>query len=226
MSAWQLPADIDYDALVNGSAGVILRAAHGTSKDKQMERHYEEISKRSGLVGFYQYIYGTQGMEDQVETFARAVDGKKWPLGVWADVEMTNYSRFGKYELMAYMTDARKRIDPGVGIYTSQYMWDTMIGEAVEGDTRLWVANYGAKKPAMPRKGGWKDWFLWQYTSKGKIAGVKVDLDLSHFYGNDEEFRKWTSGEMPAMSDVERLELAIVNLCAILGIEKDRVIPG
>jgi len=226
MSAWQLPEDIDYDALVAGSLGVILRAAHGISKDKQMEKHYAEINKRGGLVGFYQFIYGTLGMAEQVEAFGKAVDGKKWPLGVWADVESTAYSKFGREQLMEYLTEARKRIDPTIGIYTSRYMWDAMIGSSIEGDCRLWVANYGAKTPALPKTGGWKDWFLWQYTSKGKIPGVNVHLDLSWFNGSEEEFRKWTSGEGPAMSDLERLEMAIKNLCAILGVDVQKVLPG
>lgn len=71
----------------------------------------------------------------------------------------------------------------------------------------------------LPKTGGWKDWFLWQYTSKGKIPGVNVHLDLSWFNGSEEDFRRWTKGEMPAMSDVERLEQAIVNLCVILGVD-------
>ena len=46
------------------------------------------------------------------------------------------------------------------------------------GNTRLWLAAYVNKQtPLLPN--GWKDYWLWQYSAKGTIAGVKTSVDLN-----------------------------------------------
>ena len=214
---------------LNGTSGVILRAAAGTFKDRQVEEHYGEIIKRGGLVGFYHFIYGNLGMKEQLEAFRQAIAGKQWPLGVWADVEMTAYSKISRQQLDEYLALAKDRVDAKIGIYTSRYMWDTMIKAGVEGEYKLWVANYDAKTPALPKTGRWKDWWLWQYTDRGRISGVDANLDLSWFNGSEAEFKAWTGseGEVDSVSlKFERLERAITRLCAIVGADADEVMPG
>lgn len=221
ISAWQLPDRLDYDRLVASTSGVILRACAGTYKDRWVEKHYEEITKRGGLVGFYQFIYGTAGMTNQVEAFREVLDGKVWQLGLWADVEKTTYSTLGKNQLEAYLECARERLPGEIGIYTSQYMWDSMIGGKLAGEYKLWVANYEARTPALPKTGGWKTWWLWQYTSRGQVEGMAEVVDLSWFNGGVEAFAQWTG--VAVQDPVARLEGALVRLCAILGIEQERV---
>jgi len=46
------------------------------------------------------------------------------------------------------------------------------------GSVKLWLASYTNKpKPVLPR--GWKQAWPWQYTNKGKIAGINTDCDLN-----------------------------------------------
>jgi len=46
------------------------------------------------------------------------------------------------------------------------------------GNIDLWVASYNGKtKPTMPP--GWNKYYLWQYTDKGTVKGIKTQVDLN-----------------------------------------------
>jgi len=49
------------------------------------------------------------------------------------------------------------------------------------GNIPLWIAHYTTKKaPSLPR--GWDRYFMWQYSAKGRIAGIKSDVDINNGY--------------------------------------------
>jgi len=221
ISSWQPPETMNYDALVEGTNGIILRACYGTSLDRYLETHYKEITSRGGLVGFYQFILSGQEIEKQVEALKKALEGKNRTLGVWADVEITSWSKLNRKQLEGYLKLARESFGEELGIYTSQYMWDSSIGSPVLGPYKLWIANYQVERPNLPRKGLWENWWLWQYTNKGRIDGVGVNLDLSYFNGTQEEFEKWvgSSQESQKVWTLERITRAIINLCELHGLD-------
>lgn len=46
------------------------------------------------------------------------------------------------------------------------------------GSVRLWIAAY-VNKPAPLLPAGWSNAWLWQYSAKGKVAGIKGDCDMN-----------------------------------------------
>lgn len=217
ISSWQPPEVLNYDALVEGTEGIILRACYGESKDRHLETHYQEITARGGLVGFYQFILSGQEMGKQVDALKKALEGKKWTLGVWADVEITSWSKLTRKQLESYLKLARESFGDELGIYTSKYMWDSSIGSPVLGAYKLWIANYQVEKPNLPGKGLWESWWLWQFTNKGRLDGVGVNLDLSYFNGALEEFEKWAGieKEVEKIWSLERITKVLINLCEL-----------
>jgi len=57
----------------------------------------------------------------------------------------------------------------------------------------LWTPDYrGNAHPVLPvdRKNNafpWNQWSIWQYTSKGTVAGIAGDVDLNHFRGTAQD---------------------------------------
>jgi len=48
------------------------------------------------------------------------------------------------------------------------------------GNIRLWLAAYvSSSKPKMPK--GWTKYWLWQYSSKGKIKGISGNVDMNRY---------------------------------------------
>ena len=62
------------------------------------------------------------------------------------------------------------------GIYASKSWYETKLNMGAIGNYRIWLAQYSA----APTYGGKYD--MWQYSSKGKINGIKGNVDLNWSY--------------------------------------------
>jgi hypothetical protein len=55
-------------------------------------------------------------------------------------------------------------------------------------DYRLWIAQYNNKGPTLPK--GYKDWWLWQYSDRGKVAGINGSVDVNAYQGTARDLRQ------------------------------------
>ena len=62
------------------------------------------------------------------------------------------------------------------GIYASKSWYETKLNMGAIGNYKIWLAQYSA----APTYGGKYD--MWQYSSKGKINGIKGNVDLNWSY--------------------------------------------
>ncbi|MCI9034198.1 MAG: hypothetical protein HFJ08_09165 [Lachnospiraceae bacterium] len=62
------------------------------------------------------------------------------------------------------------------GIYASKSWFETKLNMGAIGNYKIWLAQYSA---APTYKGRYD---MWQYTSKGKISGIKGNVDLNYSY--------------------------------------------
>lgn len=97
------------------------------------------------------------------------------------DCELTRGQRRGRITtVIAYLTAALG--DPA--IYTRASWWDVHVTrDTLWGRYPLWVANYGADRPTLPRD--WSEWALWQYSADGNGRGPEFGMashsvDLSY----------------------------------------------
>lgn len=60
-------------------------------------------------------------------------------------------------------------------VYTYTNFADTALDMAALAAYDLWIADYRGKRPT--RRHG-----MWQYSSKGKVAGVSGVVDMNHVY--------------------------------------------
>lgn len=188
ISYWQSPERINYDVLLEQVDGVILRAAYGTRLDTAFDRHYYEISRRGIPIGAYHFLVEYKTVEEQVAVMREAISGKVFQLGLWADVEIEpNAALLTKETVTAYMRQAEK-IFGEMGIYTGAWSWNTIMGNDYYNNRKLWVATYGSD-PLLPH--GWEDYWIWQFTDKGKFDGYYGSLDTNVFNGSEEEWESW-----------------------------------
>ena len=59
------------------------------------------------------------------------------------------------------------------GIYASANPLNNLFEEDVRKDFAIWVAHYNVDHP---RYSG--NWGIWQYSSKGRVAGISGDVDM------------------------------------------------
>ena len=193
ISYWQAPTKINYDILASQVSGVILRACYGTNKDTAFDRHYAEFSARGVPIGAYHYIIGNADIPKQVVAYNAAVGEKKLRLGGWMDVEDTRSgTRLYRQNVLDYAA-----LQPDMGIYTSVNAWNLIMGGVYLTSRKLWAAHWTTNiYPLIPT--GWNNWWLWQYSSTGRLNGYAGNLDMSRFFGTDADFAAWIGEEAPA----------------------------
>jgi len=191
ISFYQDPALINYNLLAANVSGVILRACYGIWKDTAFDRHYQELTQRGVPVGAYHYIIGSQSMQAQADAFNAAVNSKDMRLGCWIDVEDTRANtKLYRKNVLDYAA-----LQPDMGIYTSKGAWNAIMGGTYLTDRKLWVAHYTSNPyPLLPT--GWDSWWLWQFTSSGRLPGYAGNLDTNRFNGDDADFAEWV-GDLP-----------------------------
>lgn len=153
----------------------------GFYKDSRFEQNYAECRKHCIPVGAYYFVgkgcvTRNDGVADAVR-FAKMLDGKQFGYPVVMDVEAQSpASRTGTTEAVKGFCDYMESLGYYVSIYGSEISGfkDRMdVSQLVPYDK--WVARYGKKQPTL--KHG-----LWQYTSSGKIDGIKTFVDMDYSY--------------------------------------------
>jgi len=207
------PSKVDYDKLSAEIDGIILRAAYGTGVDGRwpnqpdpaFDRHYEEFHKRGVKIGAYHYIVEYKSVDSQIAIMKQALDGKTLELGFWCDVELENGApALTRKTVIEYITKAEAYFNEEIGIYTGAWCWNPIMGiDNPYSSRRLWVGSY-TSSPYMPI--GWDEWWLWQYTSSGRLNGYSGNLDMNTC--TDETWSIWMGGE-PEI--IEPLELNLMS---------------
>jgi GH25 family lysozyme M1 (1,4-beta-N-acetylmuramidase) len=130
-------------------------------------------------------VSGGASQADYAVKHARyAVDGRTMPLAL--DIEYNPYGaecyRLTPARMVAWISaftsEARRLTGQRPIIYTTADWWRSCTGDSrAFGSDPLWVAAWGPSTPPMPS--GWRDWTFWQYTSRGRVAGISGRVDVS-----------------------------------------------
>lgn len=107
------------------------------------------------------------------------------------DVEMTSYWRLKKYRKRSVnnLIDMSKYIENKTGIkpmiYTTGYFWNTYITPYYKDKINsLWIADH--RKLQYPKTPDYiPNWNVWQYTSNGKVQGIKRKVDKNICFNID-----------------------------------------
>ena len=151
-------------------------------------------SKRRGIVrGAYHFLRSDTPARAQARHFYDLIKRRKLELPPVVDVETSpTYGNPTALQVNVFLHEFKILSGQFPMIYTSISKWKKIthgkLDDFVRGnDIKLWVADWsGEEKPRLPS--AWDDWEFWQTTSKGTVAGKRVDLD--RFNGTIAEFRE------------------------------------
>lgn len=182
-----------YQAGLNDFSGVdfaIIKATEGIGyADKYCDALYQRAKAQGKLLGVYHfarpYLSGNtpEGEADwfvsRVKKYVKeAILVLDWEAEHISD---TNYAkRF--LDRVFQLTGVRPLLYSSSSVINS-YNW----AEVVNGNYGLWVAQYGTdngQPQQEPVVKYWSFYALWQYTSRGRVAGYNANVDLDYFYGD------------------------------------------
>ncbi len=165
---------------------VVIRTTDGTYRDRVFSSHVADARSAGLVVQAYHYLRSPSegtSVAEQVDAALSVLGGTDAPL--WLDCETPAGLTLDDVST-AHSLFTGAGIDVA-GIYTSPRWWRWRMLNA---DTRpfgaLWLASYGEDPAGAPRDvfpGGWPGRVgkqvpaMWQFTSKGCVAGFTVDVD-------------------------------------------------
>ena len=184
VSRWQ--GRIDWDAVKRSGKidGVMLRVLGSKGGkpylDPMFEENYAACTARGIPVGGYYYTCAVTAPQTAAELAAlrAALEGKTFQYPLAIDVESAGLRVLAPEALAARVAEAAAQLEAW-GLYAMVYTYTNFADTALDTDALtaydLWIADYRGHRPT--RKHG-----MWQYTSKGRVAGIDGPVDLSHAY--------------------------------------------
>lgn len=191
---------IDWDA-VKDSGEVqfaIIRVGYGSDESYQDDAramyNMDECERLGIPYGVYLYSYAVTEVEahSEVDHILRMLEGRNPLMGVYIDIEDTDYymNRAGEECFDPYSDEGRERLtrytriilngisDAGytAGVYANVNYYENILYKDDLSGYR-WIAGYGNYYDYCVEN----DALMWQYTSSGEIPGITantVDLDV------------------------------------------------
>ena len=182
---------------------VICKATEGVGyTDKYCDKLYQQAKSLGKKLGVYHFARPDLGNSaiDEADYFLKETTGyhKEAILVLdWESGDLTNVS---------WAKSWLDRVKEKTGVKPVIYMSASVISSAdwssvVNADYGLWVANYGSND-GTPQESVfdryplkyWTFYALWQYTSKGRLAGYNGNLDLNYFSGDKTAWDKYAGG--------------------------------
>jgi GH25 family lysozyme M1 (1,4-beta-N-acetylmuramidase) len=155
------------------------------AKESSFDRNYEgSIGLKRGAY-LYSIARTIADAHKEAVDFVNILNKRKLEYGVWLDYEDNKIRGLGKVELTKHIDEQARVIREAgydVGIYTNPSWYLNYIdGAGLSRRYDMWVARYPLadngtiKEKLKPSQYNAK---IWQYSSKGKVPGIRGNCDL------------------------------------------------
>lgn len=164
---------------------VYLKATEGnTLIDDTYEYNLKEAQRHGLKVGSYHFFRPAVSAISQFANFKKVVDKRKQDLLPLIDVEVTGgvpiatlHTRLQEFLRLVTEEYGRRPV-----IYTGRNFYNRYFAEYNYFKAyQFMIAQYTPEEPYLTNG---DDYIIWQYTSKGRIPGIRGDVDQSRFVGH------------------------------------------
>lgn len=151
------------------------------------------VMRQAGVArGAYHYADVTQSPELQAAYYSAVVLGINGPGDLPPVLDLEDGAGLPPEVLIDWTHRYLNTVQALTGrqpiIYTYPDFWRTAMADTREfSHYPLWIASYDDTVGPLP--GGWDDWLFWQYTDRGRIAGIDGPTDINHYAGTSESLR-------------------------------------
>lgn len=177
--------NVDFNKVkASGIEGVIIRAGYGQNNiDKKFKINITKALEAGLAVGVYwfSYAFNVEMAKREAEYCLRAVNGYDLKMPIFFDWEYDSMSyaerngvRADKKlitEMNAAFCQVVKNTGRRAGYYGSLDYFKNYIDTSKLSGFYKWLARYSNKEQT--------DCDLWQYTSKGSVAGIEGNVDIN-----------------------------------------------
>ncbi len=176
-------------AKADGVSFAILRSVkRNLSADLYFEANYRGCRENGIPAGIYKYSYAQTEEEagKEAEAVLRLLSGRSLELPVFIDVEDAGQRTLPRETLTAIVRIFLETVEAGgyqSGIYCNLDWYQHVLDVSAFVGRDFWIARYG-KNDGQPAEAYRPDVgeVCWQYTSKGRVAGISGSVDLNLLY--------------------------------------------
>ena len=193
----ETPQGIDFIKMHVSAGYVIIRAGQNLWVDSDFKANWREAKLASLPRGSYWFYDSRIEPKRQAELWVQQFGGDFGELPLFADFEETYNGPYKGWKHWYTFLERLKTLVNGkeIAIYTGFYYWRDNAPNATTQAAELayfhqyplWIANYGATQPLVPKPWSANEWLFWQYTETGdgKLYGVESNgIDLNYFNGD------------------------------------------
>ena len=200
VSKWQ--GKIDWASVRDaGTQFAFIKATEGG--DHFDERFLENwvAAKQVGVPrGAYHFMFWCRSAEQQAAWFRQIVPADPGAMPAVLDVEWNNESktcpgRPSREKALAMISTMLRAMERHTGkrpiIYTDiNFHSDILEGELQ--DYPHWIRSTAAEPHTRYRD---RRWTMWQYTTTGRVPGIRGNVDRNAFYGSEDEWITFLKGD-------------------------------
>lgn len=179
--------NIDFELVSKHIDFAIIRlgyTAYGAvQKDVKFDANYAGFRKAGIPVGVYVYSYDTSMRESllSAQSTINLLKGLSIDYPVWYDFEEANRAfsnlKQENTEIAAKFMATVRAAGYETGLYTSTSFFKTAFVPSPLSEYDLWIADWTGKAVDVGR-----EYQMHQYSNKGRIEGITVDVDLNRCY--------------------------------------------
>jgi lysozyme len=202
VSKWQ--AEIDWAAVrAAGTRFAFIKATEGGDhEDERFLRNWAGAKAAGIPVGAYHFVFWCRPAHEQAHWFVQHIPRDPDALPPVLDLEWNGHSRTcpRKVPREVALEKARvmlRELEAHTGKVPIIYTDITFHKEVLEGEREFdrypfWLRSVAARPEERYVA---RPWAFWQYTTTGRIPGIRGDVDRNVFNGTDAEFTGWLRGD-------------------------------
>ncbi len=175
---------------------VFVKASEGESiRDSLFQRNWKALKKYKIKRGAYHFFRPGTDVQSQFDNFKSTLSLANGDLPPVLDVEVTDGKT--QEEIIAYVKHwlqlAEKEYQIKPIIYSNFKFYNSIIAGQFD-DYPIWIARYSYTEPVLNYGDSWA---FWQYGNKGRIKGIKGDVDFNVFNGSLSDLDKISFDKAP-----------------------------
>lgn len=160
--------------------------------DETFEYNYAEAGKYGLARGVYIFIASASmaDMEGDAKSLLKHLNGRKLEYGIWIDLEADIVRSRGKAYIKGLVNTYAQIFRAAgyyVGIYCNRDWYLNVMHDDLKANYDFWIARYprndvGEYNANSSLKPSSNMAVAWQYSSKGRVSGIKGNVDLDVDY--------------------------------------------
>ena len=178
---------MNFDAVVaDGIEFIFIKATEGkTFRDENFKMNYSKAHRAGLKIGAYHFFRFDVDGVSQAHNLCDMIENKELDLGVVIDVEESgNPKGISDEEItreVLQMAEYLKLRGVKISLYSNKDGYYKYFDNSDLRNYPLWICSF-SQNPINA------DWVFWQYNHRGKVKGIKTDVDLNVFNGDREDW--------------------------------------